>query len=160
MDKVERFLPDGLVELLEWRGHGSHDLIAYTEFGPYMVDGAYFGKPRAWLPDGEQQCRIMCEGFSSVEAAKSFSQQELDGRRALSMVKACGEFLMQGETPSQRIQRERKDVGVIIEMLAIERSRTEALRELVEAFEAYEPVDAALSKARAALARTTAEGRS
>lgn len=117
-----------LTEILEWRTHGSHDLITYTEFGPYMVDGIYAGKPRAWLPDEAQQCRIMCEGFSDLEAAKAFCQSDLDGRRSIKAVKDCSEFLFDGETPAERIMRERQDVELTVRMLAAEREKVEALR--------------------------------
>lgn len=116
-------MPNELIELLEWQGHGSHDFIAYTEFGPYMVDGAYFRKPRAWLPDDAQQCRIMCEGFEDADTARAFCQSELDGRRAIKMVKECAPFLIGGETPAERIDRERKDVDTILLLLAKEREK-------------------------------------
>lgn len=131
-------------EVMEWRKHDSASEICPTEFGPYMVEDAG-DEVWAWLPDQQKQARRRVNS-GSVKGAKNLCQSDLDARRSLKA------FLNEGETPAERIERERKDVSVLLELLAIERTRTEALRELIDAFEAYEPVDAALSKARAALA--------
>lgn len=59
---------------LEWRNHDSHSEITYTEFGPYMVEKVDEGF-WVWTPDETKNARIMVQGFSSRDAARSHCQQ-------------------------------------------------------------------------------------
>ena len=77
-----------VVKPLEWSNHDSHSEITYTEFGPYLVEKVGDDGFSAWTPDETKNARIMVQGFTSRDAARSHCQKNLASRRAISSVTA------------------------------------------------------------------------
>ena len=84
-------------------------------------------------------------------------------RRLDALIEACTPYLKDGETPAERIQRERKDTEAMTRLYAKERAKTEALlAALKEVLRLYIPdrhqADTKIKEARAAIKQ--AEGQS
>lgn len=56
---------------------------------------------------------------------------EGDVRALRQMVADCDVYLKEGETPAQRIERERRDTEAVLNLLIREKQRTEAMREVI-----------------------------
>lgn len=56
---------------------------------------------------------------------------EGDVRALRQMVADCDVYLKEGETPAQRIERERRDTEAVLNLLIREKQRTEAMREVM-----------------------------
>lgn len=54
-----------------------------------------------------------------------------DVRELRQMLADCDQYLKEGETPAQRIERERRDTEAVLNLLIREKQRTEAMREVM-----------------------------
>ena len=87
-------------------------------------------------------------------------------RRLHDLVDACEPYLKEGETPAERIERERGDTEAVCRLYAKEREKNiellEALRTAVDHLEGMpdqEDVAACVVKARAAIAKAEGEAK-
>lgn len=55
-----------------------------------------------------------------------------DARELRQMLADCAKYLKEGETPAQRIERERRDTEAVLNLLVREKQRTEAMKEVMQ----------------------------
>lgn len=55
-----------------------------------------------------------------------------DVRQLRQMLADCEQYLKLGETPAQRIERERRDTEAVLNLLIREKRKTEAMREVMQ----------------------------
>jgi len=115
---IERYqtgVDDASSDPLRNRDALSHELEAANRFDRIKAilvahqAGALRGEPEA-------------AGHGSVEG---------DVRALRQMVADCDAYLKEGETPAQRIERERRDTEAVLNLLIREKQRTEAMREVM-----------------------------
>lgn len=54
-----------------------------------------------------------------------------DVRELRQMLADCEQYLKEGETPAQRIERERRDTEAVLNLLIREKQRTQSMREVM-----------------------------
>lgn len=52
-------------------------------------------------------------------------------RELHQMLADCEQYLKEGETPAQRIERERRDTEAVLNLLILEKQRTQSMREVM-----------------------------
>ena len=95
-----------------------------------------------------------CQGKTSLEPAR-YGHVEGDARALRKMVADCEPYLKDGETPAQRIERERRDTEAVLTLLVREKQKTErlaaALNLIAERTGSEDPCRALVQIARDAL---------
>lgn len=61
----------------------------------------------------------------------TFGEVKGDTRELRQMLDDCAKYLKEGETPAQRIERERRDTETVLNLLIREKQKTESMAELL-----------------------------
>lgn len=95
----------------------------------------FYANTPVWAPEDRmtlaEAARLIRSLADSPASAAEARAGQPEAPTAVALVAECAPYLKEGETPAQRIERERRDTEAVLTLLVREKKRAEAMEELL-----------------------------